>query len=337
MLEKDVISPAAYLARLRRLRRKTRLRELVKETTIEPSSLIYPIFVKEGLGRPEPISSMPGIFRYPIDVAVQEIGEARGLGLNAFLIFGIPMRKDAKGSEAYNRDGIVQRCVRRIRESIGDDVIVVTDVCLCQYTDHGHCGIVEDGLVVNDETVKLLALTALTHAEAGADMVAPSSMMDHQVAAIRKALDDAGFTDVAVMGYSAKYASAFYGPFRDAAYSAPRFGDRKTYQMDFRNVREAVREIQADIREGADIVMVKPALAYLDVIARARGLFNHPLAAYNVSGEYTMLKLAAAAGMIDEKQGVYEVLTAIKRAGADLIISYHAKDFLRWRSEGWLP
>jgi len=336
MLEKSVVGPAINLARLRRLRRKTKLRELVKETVIEPSSLIYPIFVKEGLDRPEPINSMPGISRYPVEDAVQEIDEARRLGLNAFLLFGIPLKKDAKGSEAYSREGIVQRLVRRIGESIGDDIIVTTDVCLCQYTDHGHCGIVEDGLVINDETVKLLSLTALTHAEAGADIVAPSSMMDHQVAAIRKALDDAGFTDIAVMGYSAKYASAFYGPFRDAAYSAPRFGDRKNYQMDFRNVREAIREIQADIKEGADIIMVKPALAYLDIIARARRLFNHPLAAYNVSGEYTMVKLAAAAGVMDEKQGVYEVLTAIKRSGADLIISYHAKDLVRWMREGWL-
>ena len=319
------------VGRFRRLRKKPAIRELVKETTIEISSLVYPLFVKEGIEEPEPIPSMRGIFRYSVEGALEEMAEANELGINAFLIFGIPARKDDMGSGAYDRNGIVQRLVKRVRENIGWDVILATDVCLCQYTTHGHCGVVEKNHVKNDETLELLALTALSHAEAGADIVAPSAMMDHQVAAIRDALDREGFTDVAIMSYSAKYASAFYGPFRDAAYSAPRFGDRRSYQMDFRNAREALKEIQADIQEGADIIMVKPALPYLDIIAHARRLFNYPLAAYNVSGEYAMLKLAAEAGLVDEQQAVNEVLTAIKRAGADVIITYHAKELARWR------
>jgi len=322
--------------RLRRLRRKTALREMVKETFVDVGSLIYPIFVKESIKEPEPIPSMPGIFRYPLEDAVKEVAETNKLGVNSFLVFGIPARKDELGSEAYNRNGVIQKLVRRVRENVGDRVVIVTDVCLCQYTSHGHCGVVEKNYVKNDETLKLLALTALTHAEAGADIVAPSAMMDHQVSAIREALDREGFADVAVMGYSAKYASAFYGPFREAAYSAPQFGDRRSYQMDFRNAREALREIQTDILEGADIIMVKPALLYLDIISRARQLFVQPLAAYNVSGEYAMLKLLSAGGFIDERKAVYEVLTAIKRAGADIIITYHAKDFAKWVREGLL-
>ena len=318
------------IIRYRRLRRKAALRELVKETTIDVGSLVYPIFVKEGLERPEEIQAMPGIFRYPLEGAVEEIASAKAEGIKAFLLFGIPARKDELGSEAYNRNGIVQRLIRRVRENIGDDIVLITDVCLCQYTSHGHCGVVKNGYVRNDETLELLAAVAVSHAEAGADIVAPSAMMDHQVAAIREALDREGFTDIAIMGYSAKYASAFYAPFREAADSAPRFGDRRSYQMDWRNSREAMREIERDIEEGADIVMVKPALAYLDIISRAKQLFNHPIAAYNVSGEYSLIKYASQKGLLNKKQAICEVLTSIKRAGADIIITYHAREFAKW-------
>ncbi len=318
------------IIRYRRLRRKAALRELVKETTVDVGSLVYPIFVKEGLERPEEIQAMPGIFRYPLEGAVEEIASAKAEGIKAFLLFGIPARKDELGSEAYNRNGIVQRLIRRVRENIGDDIVLITDVCLCQYTSHGHCGVVKNGYVRNDETLELLAAVAVSHAEAGADIVAPSAMMDHQVAAIREALDREGFTDIAIMGYSAKYASAFYAPFREAADSAPRFGDRRSYQMDWRNSREAMREIERDIEEGADIVMVKPALAYLDIISRAKQLFNHPIAAYNVSGEYSLIKYASQKGLLNKKQAICEVLTSIKRAGADIIITYHAREFAKW-------
>ncbi len=318
------------IIRYRRLRRKAALRELVKETTVDVGSLVYPIFVKEGLERPEEIQAMPGIFRYPLEGAVEEIASAKAEGIKAFLLFGIPARKDELGSEAYNRNGIVQRLIRRVRENIGDDIVLITDVCLCQYTSHGHCGVVKNGYVRNDKTLELLAAVAVSHAEAGADIVAPSAMMDHQVAAIREALDREGFTDIAIMGYSAKYASAFYAPFREAADSAPRFGDRRSYQMDWRNSREAMREIERDIEEGADIVMVKPALAYLDIISRAKQLFNHPIAAYNVSGEYSLIKYASQKGLLNKKQAICEVLTSIKRAGADIIITYHAREFAKW-------
>lgn len=337
MLEIDDVSIVRRVVRHRRLRRREALRDLVKETYVDTSSLVYPIFVKEGIEKLEDIPTMRGIARYPVEDAVNEVAEAREAGIKSFLVFGIPMNKDDRGSEAYNRNGIVQRLVRRIRENIGDSVVIITDVCLCQYTSHGHCGLVKNGYVDNDATLELLSLTALSHAEAGADIVAPSAMMDHQVGAIREALDKEGFTDIAIMGYSAKYASVFYGPFRDAAYSAPKFGDRRAYQMDVRNRREALREIEEDVKEGADIVMVKPALAYLDVISAAKRAFNTPLAAYNVSGEYAMIKAASELGVFDEKQAVYEVLTAIRRAGADLIITYFAKTFAEWRKRGEIP
>ena len=336
MLETDV-SIMRKIVRHRRLRRKDALRDLVKETYVDTSSLIYPIFVKEGIEKPEDIPKMNDIRRYPIEDAVNEVAEARELGVNTFLLFGIPLNKDEKGSEAYNKNGIVQRLVRRIRENIGDSVVIITDVCLCQYTSHGHCGLVKNGYVDNDSTLELLSLTALSHVEAGADIVAPSAMMDHQVRAIRETLDREGFTDIAIMSYSAKYASVFYGPFRDAAYSAPRFGDRRSYQMDVRNLREALREIKEDIEEGADIIMVKPALAYLDVISAAKRAFNTPIAAYNVSGEYAMIKIASEFGVFDEKQAVYEILTAIKRAGADIVITYFAKKFAEWRKWEEVP
>lgn len=318
------------VVRLRRLRRSGQLRKLVRETRVSTSDLVQPIFVREGEKVREEVEQMPGVYRMSIDMLVDEAKELEELGVPAILLFGIPSAKDERGSGAYSSDGIVQRAVRAVKSEVSG-LVVMTDVCLCQYTSHGHCGIVANGVVLNDITLELLARTAVSHAEAGADVVAPSAMMDHQVAAIREALDNEGFSDVAIMGYSAKFASSFYGPFREAAYSAPAFGDRRSYQMDMGNTREALREIEQDIREGADIVMVKPALAYLDVIARARSRFSTPIAAYSVSGEYSLIKAAASKGWIDERALALEVLTAIKRAGADIIITYFARDFARWQ------
>jgi len=273
---------------------------------------------------------MPGVFRLSVDLAVKDVEEASELGIPAVILFGIPSKKDDVGSSAYSRDGVIQSAVRRIKSTFGGRVAVITDLCLCEYTSHGHCGIVEGGELLNDETLKVLAKVAVSHAEAGADIVAPSGMVDGQVEAIREALDDAGYSSTAIMAYSAKFASSFYSPFREAADSAPKVGDRRGYQMDYSNPDEAIREISLDVDEGADIVMVKPALAYLDVIRRAKDTFNIPLAAYNVSGEYSLIKAAAERGWVAEKDLTLEILTAIKRAGADLIITYHAKDAVRW-------
>jgi porphobilinogen synthase len=315
--------------RLRRLRRSDALRRLVRETRLSPEDFVYPLFVVHGTGVRNAIASMPGQAQLSIDQLPAEAKELRKLSIPAVLLFGIPTLKDEEAGEAYAPDGIVQQAARALKQA-DPALLVVTDVCLCEYTSHGHCGIVKDGEVDNDATLPLLARTALSHAEAGADIVAPSAMMDGQVAAIRAALDENGFGQTPIMAYAAKFASAFYGPFREAAESAPQFGDRCGYQMDPANAREALREIESDINEGADIVMVKPALAYLDVLARARERFDLPLAAYNVSGEYAMIKAAAANGWLDEKRVVLETLTAIKRAGADIVITYHAKDAARW-------
>jgi porphobilinogen synthase len=319
--------------RMRRLRATRALRSLVRETRLAPSDLVEPMFVAEGLQRPEPIAAMPGIARLPIAGAVAEAGAAAALGITAVLLFGIPAAKDPEGSPAWDPDGVVQRAIRAIKQS-HPELLVITDVCLCEYTDHGHCGVLRpDGAVDNDGTLELLARTAVSHAGAGADMIAPSDMMDGRVGAIRQALDSHGHAGTPILAYSAKYASAFYGPFREAAGSTPAFGDRRSYQMDPANGAEALRETLLDIEEGADIVMVKPALAYLDVIRAVKQQTAMPLAAYNVSGEYSMLKAAAAAGYLDERDAVLETLTAIRRAGADLIITYHARDAARWLRE----
>ena len=320
--------------RSRRLRATEGLRGMVRETRLSVGSLVYPLFVKEGHGLRAPIPPMPGCFHLSLDRLEEEVAEIAGLGIPAVLLFGIPSEKDARGTGAYAADGITQEAVRLIKRT-QPGLVVAADVCMCEYTDHGHCGIVvADGTVDNDATLELLAETALSQARAGADIVAPSAMMDGQVSSIRRALDANGFANTAVMGYSAKYSSAFYGPFRVAAESAPQFGDRRAYQMDPANAREALREIEADVAEGADIVMVKPALAFLDVIARARSRTDLPIAAYNVSGEYSMLKAAAANGWLDERRATMEVLLGIKRAGADMILTYHAKDAARWLAEG---
>ncbi|MCI0769435.1 MAG: porphobilinogen synthase [Chloroflexi bacterium] len=315
--------------RLRRMRRTEPIRRMVRETALAPGDLVYPMFVVHGRSVRREIDSMPGCFHLSPDEAVREAEEALGLGVPAVLLFGIPASKDSVGSEAYAEDGVVQLAVRALKAEL-PELVVITDVCLCEYTDHGHCGIVAGGQVDNDRSLELIARTALSHAEAGADMVAPSDMMDGRVGAIRSCLDEGGLRDVPIMSYAAKYASAFFGPFRVAAESAPQFGDRKGYQMDPANVREAMREIELDIQEGADVIMVKPALPYLDVIARARARFDLPLAAYSVSGEYAMLKAAAQNGWLDERSAVLEALTGIKRAGADIILTYHAKDAARW-------
>jgi len=318
--------------RLRRLRANERLRRMVRETRLTADDLIYPVFVTHGRGVRKAVEAMPGVYNFSVDTLLAELAEARALGVMATIIFGIPRVKDEAASEAYADEGIAQQAVRAIKREL-PDLLVITDVCLCEYTSHGHCGIVQDGRVLNDPTLELLARTALSHVRAGADMVAPSDMMDGRVKAIREALDEAGYVETPIMAYSAKYASAFYGPFREAAGSAPQFGDRKSYQMDFPNAREALREAELDLEEGADIVMVKPALAYLDVLRRVRDRFGCPVAAYNVSGEYAMVKAAAQKGWLDERAVVMEILTAIKRAGADLILTYHAKDAARWLTE----
>ncbi|GAB6934447.1 MAG: porphobilinogen synthase [Calditerricola sp.] len=320
-------------ARLRRLRRTPALRALVRETHLSVDDLIYPLFVVEGDNIKEEVPSMPGVYHVSLDRLDEEVGEAVDLGLKAVILFGVPQHKDEVGSAAYAEDGIVQRATRRIKEQY-PDLVVIADTCLCQYTSHGHCGVVENGEVLNDPSLELLVKTAVSQAAAGADVIAPSNMMDGFVYAIRKGLDEAGYTHVPILSYAVKYASAFYGPFRDAAHSAPQFGDRKTYQMDPANAREALREARADVEQGADLLMVKPALAYLDIIRLLKEHFDLPVAAYNVSGEYSMIKAAAANGWIDERAVVMELLTGIKRAGADLILTYFAKDVARWLREG---
>lgn len=310
--------------RLRRLRRTGALRGMVQETRLHRSALIYPLFVVEGKGMVEEISSMPGISRFSPDRLQAEVAEIASLGLVSVLLFGIPAEKDPGGTAAYQETGVVQQAIRTIKKEV-PEIVVITDVCLCEYTSHGHCGVLDGEEIDNDATLDLLARMALSHAEAGADIVAPSDMMDGRVRAIRGALDKGGFSSVPIMSYAAKFASAFYGPFREAAESTPAFGDRRSYQMDPGNRREAMREIALDIEEGADVVMVKPALAYLDVLREARDRFQHPLAAYNVSGEYAMVKAAAARGWIDEDRIVAEILMSIRRAGADLILTYFAK------------
>jgi porphobilinogen synthase len=310
--------------RPRRLRRNESFRRMIRETTLSVDNLIYPMFVVFGKGVRKPITSMPGIFQLSIDEMIKEAREVQALNIPAVMLFGIPDKKDDKASGAYDPNGIVQRAMKALKEKV-PELIVIGDVCLCEYMSHGHCGIIQEGEVDNDATLELLARTALTQAKSGADMVAPSDMMDGRVAEIRQALDENGFDQVPIMAYSAKYASAFYGPFREAAESAPKFGDRKGYQMDPANVREAIREVTLDVEEGADIIMVKPALPYLDVISRVREEFDLPLAAYNVSGEYAMIKAAAKEGWLDENKVMMESLVSIRRAGADLILTYFAK------------
>jgi porphobilinogen synthase len=315
--------------RMRRLRRTPTIRRMLRETTLSPDDLIYPFFVIAGENIRNPISSMPGVSQLSIGNLLGEVREVADLGIPAVLLFGIPSHKDSAASSAYDAEGVVQMAVRAIKDEF-PELVVITDVCLCEYTDHGHCGVVQDGEILNDATLELLAKMAVTHAESGADIVAPSDMMDGRVAAIRSALDDEGLTDTIIMAYSSKFASAFYGPFREAAESAPAFGDRRSYQMDPANGEEAVREALLDIEEGADIIMVKPALPYLDVIHAVKQETKFPLAAYNVSGEYSAIKAAAANGWLDEERAVMEAVTGIKRAGADLVITYHAKDIARW-------
>ncbi len=317
--------------RMRRLRRTADLRRMVRETTLTPADFIYPLFVTHGQGVRREVPSMPGVFQLSVDQAVREAEEAFALDIPAVILFGIPAHKDPIGSENFAAEGIVQQAIQAIKAAV-PELVVITDVCMCEYTDHGHCGIVDEGWVVNDPTLEVYGRVAVSHAQAGADMVAPSGMMDGQVGAIRAALDAAGFGHIPIMAYAAKYASAFYGPFRDAAQSPPRFGDRRGYQMDPANAREALREVALDIAEGADIVMVKPALAYLDIIRAVREAFPLPVAAYQVSGEYAMLKAAAQKGWLDERRVALETLTVIKRAGADLILTYFAKDAARWLS-----
>ena len=315
--------------RMRRLRQNSQMRQLVHETDLLPSRLIYPLFVTHGKDVRAPVGSMPGCYQLSINNLVREAKEVRELGIPGILLFGIPAEKDEAGTSAYDGEGIVQMAVAALKDEV-PDLLVITDVCLCEYTSHGHCGIVQDGDVDNDLTLEMLAKMALSHAEAGADIVAPSDMMDGRVAAIRSALDNEGFTNTPIMSYAAKYASSFYGPFREAAESTPEFGDRRSYQMDARNSDEAVRECLLDIDEGADIIMVKPALPYLDIIFRVKQETKFPLAAYNVSGEFSMIKAAAEKGWLDEQGAVLEALTAIRRAGADIIITYHAKEVAGW-------
>jgi porphobilinogen synthase len=305
---------------------------MVRETHLRPEHLVYPLFVAPGKGLRREISSLPGCFHLSVDEAAREAEEVERLGIGGVILFGLPEAKDPVGSEGYADDGVVQKAARAIRGACAE-LVVMTDVCLCEYTSHGHCGVVEDGEIQNDPTLELLARMAVSHARAGAHVLAPSDMMDGRVGAIRRALDAEGFSELPILSYAAKYASAFYGPFREAADSAPQFGDRRGYQMDPANAREALREVRLDVEEGADMVMVKPALAYLDVIRAVRERFDRPVAAYNVSGEYAMVKAAAGKGWVDEERIVRETLTAIRRAGADIILTYHAKDFARWTRE----
>jgi porphobilinogen synthase len=302
---------------------------MVRETELSKNDLIYPLFVMPGKKIKNPVKSMPGVFQFSIDMLIEEGKEVRGLGIPAIILFGIPEHKDEKGSEAYDPNGIIQKAIRAIKQQVSD-LLVITDVCLCEYTSHGHCGLLNGEEILNDETLALLAKEAVSHVEAGADMVAPSDMMDGRVFAIRKALDYKGFTNTPIMSYAAKYSSGYYGPFRDAAESTPAFGDRRSHQMDIGNINEALREVEADIEEGADIVMVKPAGPYLDVIRKVKEKFGMPTAAYQVSGEYSMIKAAGQNDWIDEERVMIESLTAIKRAGADLFLTYFAKDAARW-------
>lgn len=320
------------MIRRRRLRATENLRALVRETAVSVSDLIYPVFIIEGQNIKNPIDSMPGIYQYSIDRIDEELTRIREAGIRGILLFGIPSHKDECGSEAYNEHGVIQEAIRHIKK-VFPELVVIADICLCEYTSHGHCGMVKDGVILNDETLPLLAKTAVTCARAGADMVAPSNMMDGHVAAIREALDREGFIMTPIMAYSAKMASGYYGPFRDAAHSAPGFGDRRTYQMDYHNGREAMRDIKDDIAEGADIIIIKPALAFLDILKTASVETEMPLCAYNVSGEYSMVKAAAGNGWIDEKKIVMENMIAMKRAGAQMIITYHALDVARWLKE----
>ncbi|GCF11001.1 porphobilinogen synthase [Dictyobacter arantiisoli] len=315
--------------RLRRLRQNEKIRGLIRETHLRVDQLIYPLFVAEGLSEPHEIVSMPGIMQWPLDQIGAEVQRVAQLGIPAVLLFGIPNQKDEVGSQAYAEHGVIQEAIRRIKQA-SPETLIVTDVCLCEYTSHGHCGVIHNGTVQNDESLQLLAQMALSHVQAGADIVAPSDMMDGRVGALRRVLDEHGFNQTPIMAYSIKYASGFYGPFRDAAGSTPQFGDRRAYQMDPANVREALRELEQDILEGADMVMVKPALSYLDVIRQVRDHCDLPLVAYNVSGEYSMVKAAAQQGWIDEQRVVLEILTGIRRAGADMIITYFAPDVARW-------
>ncbi len=318
--------------RPRRLRATPALRAMVRETTLAPAQFIYPLFVVHGDGVRNEIASMPGVYQQSVDQLAREADELAALGIPAVMLFGIPARKDPVGEENFADDGIVQQAVRALKAA-NPDLLVMTDVCLCEYTDHGHCGLIRDGRILNDETLDVLGRVALSHARAGADVVAPSGMMDGMVGAIRAALDGEGYQGVSILSYAVKYASGFYGPFREAAHSTPTFGDRRTHQMDPANAREALREAQLDVDEGADMLMVKPALPYLDVIRRVKDRFDLPLAAYNVSGEYAMIKAAARNGWLDEPRVVLEALTGIRRAGADLILTYHAKDAARWLKE----
>lgn len=321
------------MRRFRRLRQTEEMRSFVRETRIGREDLIYPVFVQEGRDIREPVPSMPGVFCYSIDRLDEILARIKSLGIPAILLFGIPGHKDERGSGAYDPEGITQRAIRFIKEKM-PSLLVIADICLCEYTSHGHCGLVGDGQVLNDETLPLLARAAVTNADAGADIIAPSDMMDGRVAAIRKALDEEGHKNVPVLSYSAKYASGYYGPFRDAAESAPQFGDRRSYQMDPANARQAGEEMEDDLEEGADMLIVKPALAYLDILKMARDRFAVPVIAYNVSGEYSMVKAAARMGWIEEKRIVMENMIAMKRAGADRIITYHALDVAGWLSEG---
>ena len=318
--------------RTRRLRQTVTMRDMVRENHVRVDELIYPLFVMEGENLAEPVESMPGICQYSLDRMTEELDRVKEAGIPAILIFGIPAHKDEVGSGAYDEHGIVQEAIRRIKKDY-PDLIVIADVCLCEYTSHGHCGLIRDGIILNDETLPLLAKSAVSYAEAGADIVAPSDMMDKRVGAIRKALDEAGFTYTPIMAYSAKFASGYYGPFRDAAHSAPGFGDRKTYQMDPANGQEALREVEEDLAEGADLIIAKPAMAYMDIIRAIHENYNVPIVAYNVSGEYAMVKAAAANGWIDEKKIVMENMIGMKRAGAKMIITYHALDVARWIRE----
>ncbi len=320
--------------RRRRLRSSEYMRALVRETSVSADDLIYPVFVVEGEDQKNPIASMPGIYQYSIDRIDEELDRIREAGVKGILLFGIPAHKDEVGSEAYNEHGVIQEAIRHIKK-VFPELIVIADICLCEYTSHGHCGLIRDGEILNDETLPLLAKTAVTCAQAGADMVAPSNMMDGHVAAIREALDEAGLQTTPIMSYTAKMASGYYGPFRDAAHSAPGFGDRKTYQMDYHNPREALRDMWDDINEGADILIIKPGLAYMDILKMASQETDMPLATYNVSGEYSMVKAAAANGWIDEKRIVMENMIGFKRAGAQMIITYHALDVAKWIKEGY--
>jgi porphobilinogen synthase len=317
------------IKRLRRLRYNPIIRDMIRETQLSKKDLIYPLFVVHGGKIKNEVKSMPGVYQMSVDVLVEECKEVASLGIPAVILFGIPEHKDEKGSEAYDPNGIIQQAVRAIKTNI-KNLVVITDVCMCEYTSHGHCGVLNGEEILNDETVSLLAQEALTHAEAGADIIAPSDMMDGRVAAIRKTLDDKGFTKTPILSYAAKYASGYYGPFRDAAESTPAFGDRRSHQMDVANAEEALREVETDIEEGADIVMVKPAGAYLDIIWRVKEKFGLPTAAYQVSGEYAMIKAASKLGWIDEERIMLESLTAIKRAGADMILTYFAKDVAKY-------